>query len=131
MNDCVTRKIDRKLGTQFLSPAFSHDVFEGAFLNLFCAPNVSFELLGEKACQLRKLTMYGLEATRASMDTLWRISLVAKNVNLAPQTMNDLLSIYNSTTSSNGTIHVENLSSESIGERFGRRVFDCLSAVKE
>jgi hypothetical protein len=122
-----------------LSAALSDDVCAGVFLNLFCEPSVTFELLGENAYRsfrllyntLKESTVYEQEATRAALDTLWRISLDVRNDGVASQAMNDLLSIYDGTSSTGNTMHVEAVSNESIGERFGTRVFDCLSSVKE
>ncbi|KAG7367521.1 ubiquitin carboxyl-terminal hydrolase [Nitzschia inconspicua] len=121
----------------FLSAAFSEDVCAGAFLTLFCAPTLSFEVLGENAYQsfrlmyrkLQESPAHGQEATNAALDALWRISLIAKNDTVASQAMKDLLSIYNGSSSGSNTMNVDPL--QTTGEDFGRRVFDCLSSVKE
>jgi Ubiquitin carboxyl-terminal hydrolase len=122
-----------------LSAAFSDDVCAGAFLNLFCSSALSFELLGENAYKsfrfisrkLQESPIHGQDATRAAVDALWRISLVAKNDAVASQAMKDLLSLYDgsSRVARSNTMNLE--SSESTGESFGKRVFDCLSTVKE
>jgi hypothetical protein len=124
-----------------LSAAFTEDVCVGAFLKLFCSPIINFELLGENAYRsfnfmfhkTRVTTNRGQEATRAAIDTLWRICMVAENDAVASQAMKDLLSVYASGSLDAfriGTLPSETMQTESNDESFGRRVFDCLSTVK-
>lgn len=123
-----------------LSAVFTEEVCVGAFLKLFCSPSIDFELLGENAYRsfnfmfhkTRMTTNRGQEATRAAIDTLWRICMVAGNDGVATQAMKDLLSVYSSNNLDALRIGASpSETMETDDESFGRRVFDCLSKVKE
>lgn len=125
--------------------AFTLEVSENAFLTLFCSPNLSFQLLGEKAyksfnsmfSKLRKSETRGRQVTRAALDALWRVCLEARNDAVATQAMRDLLTIYAALDLSTATpIVPDPMQTEPVEsvnnseESFGKRVFDCLSGVK-
>jgi hypothetical protein len=125
-----------------LSAVFTEDVCVGAFLKLFCSPNINFELLGESAYRsfifmfhkTHVTTNRGQEDTKAAIDTLWRICMVAARDSVASQAMKDLLSVYASSSLDAlriGAPPSETIQTELNDESFGRRVFDCLSNVKE
>ena len=128
-----------------LSSVFTEDECAKAFVTLFCSPNIRFQQLGMRAYQsfhfmfnkMRLLATHGADVRRAALDTLWRICLVSGNDTVATSAMSDLLNIYIGYTvdSSNyrekSTLSNEPMQTESLGDGFGKRVFDCLSDVKK
>lgn len=125
-----------------LSAAFTEDVCASAFLTLFCSANVTFQFLGEDAYRsfqflynkLRLSPLHGRPATKAAIDTLWRICLGTRNDDVASQAMKDLLSVYISCGDENGMMgsvtSSADMDTETPEESFGRRVFECLENVK-
>lgn len=128
---------------ELLSAAFTEEVCSSVFHNLFCSPNVSFQLLGEGAYRsfqfifnkLRLSTTHGRQATAAALDALWRICLGAGNDAVATQAMKDLLAVYITLNGDNSWSPRANapdrMQSDSTDEGFGKRVFDCLASVKQ
>mmetsp|Transcript_43869 Transcript_43869/g.105841 ORF Transcript_43869/g.105841 Transcript_43869/m.105841 type:complete len:3072 (+) Transcript_43869:108-9323(+) len=125
-----------------LSAAFTEEVCANTFLSLFCAASVSYQSLGEGAYRslqaifnkLRQSPTHGRESTVAGLDTLWRICLETGSNVVATQAMNDLLAVYisYSSDSSRWTSNQapKDAFNESPFESFGKRVFDCLTHVK-
>lgn len=133
-----------------LSSAFTEDECVKAFLTLFCSPNICFQHLGMKAYQsfhfmfnkMRLSATHGVAVRQSALDTLWRICLDSGNDSVANSARNDLLNIYIRYTMDNSNyrtshadISTNNLSSESMQtesseDGFGKRVFDCLTKVK-
>ena len=135
-----------------LSSAFTEDECVKAFVTLFCSPNISFEQLGMKAYQsfhfmfnkMRLSATHGPAVRKSALDTLWRICLVSGNDTVATSAMSDLLNIYIRYTidnsnfrpniadiSATANLTSEPMETESPDDGFGKRVFDCLSKVKE
>ena len=136
-----------------LSSVFTEDECVKAFVTLFCSPNINFEQLGMKAYQsfhfmfnkMRLSSSYGESVRKPALDTLWRICLVSSNDIVATSAMTDLLNIYRSTVENNNNNFRPNVAdisatanltsvpmqTESQDGGFGKRVFDCLSKVKE
>jgi hypothetical protein len=127
-----------------LSAAFTDEVCSSAFLNLFCSQNITFESLGEGAYRsfqfmfnkLRLTSTSGHASIGAALDALWRICLRADNDVVASQAMKDLLDIYISNSGDNAwtgknPIATDEMQTDTAEESFGKRVFDCLSNVKQ
>eukprot|EP00536_Pseudo-nitzschia_multiseries_P011383 jgi/Psemu1/326427/estExt_fgenesh1_pg.C_3830003 len=131
-----------------LSSAFTEDECAKAFVTLFCSPNIGYQQLGVKAYQsfhfmfnkMRLSASHGPAVRQAALDTLWRICLESKNDTVAASAMNDLLNIYIGYTVGSDTFRPNNsdtndhssepMQTESSDDGFGKRVFDCLSKVK-
>lgn len=128
---------------EVLSEAFTDEVCAAAFLNLFCSASVSFRILGEGAYRsfqfmfnkLRLSPTHGRVATTSALDALWRICLDAGSDAVASQAMHDLLAVYIAYRSDSARWVVpsssETVKPENPYESFGKRVFDCLTNVKQ
>lgn len=121
-----------------LHAVFSNEVSIRVFQNLFCASNVGWESLGEVAYQsFQMLYQNSLVGTNdalnaCALDALWRICLSAGNDNVACQAMKDLLSLYSMPAAPiDGDVVDSSKSTDNGGNRFSKRIFDCLSEVKE
>jgi len=121
-----------------LSAAFTGDVSAEVFLNLFCAPDLSYDEFGEGAYNSFQLMFSRVtEASGAALDALWRICLTAGNGAVASQAMKDLLTVYMQMTpdsAPNAWSQRQNKGVVSATENsfsFGERVFNCLSNVKK
>eukprot|EP00537_Pseudo-nitzschia_pungens_P003953 CAMPEP_0172367922 /NCGR_PEP_ID=MMETSP1060-20121228/24635_1 /TAXON_ID=37318 /ORGANISM="Pseudo-nitzschia pungens, Strain cf. cingulata" /LENGTH=3187 /DNA_ID=CAMNT_0013092347 /DNA_START=34 /DNA_END=9597 /DNA_ORIENTATION=- len=132
-----------------LSSAFTEDECAKAFVTLFCSSNIGYQQLGVKAYQsfhfmfnkMRLSASHGPAVRQAALDTLWRICLESRNDTVATSAMNDLLNSYTGFTVGNDTFRSNNadandpssepMQTESSDDGFGKRVFDCLSKVKD
>jgi ubiquitin carboxyl-terminal hydrolase 9/24 len=130
-----------------LSAVISEEVCWFAFLDLFCSQSISYELLGEGAYTsfqflFKKLrqspeTMHRLGGP--ALDALWRICLKVQNDAVAAQAMKDLLAVYVSMPAgnhnSNGWLGsnagAERMDTDDEDEKFEKRVFDYLVAVRQ
>ena len=128
---------------ELLSAAFTEEVCSEVFLNLFCAPNLSYNEFGENAYNSFQV-MFGRvrgspHARGAALDALWRICLTAGISSVASSAMNDLLSVYMSIGTPDGAPNAwaqrQQPKAEPVATdnniNFGERVFDCLSDVKK
>lgn len=129
---------------EMLSAAFTEEVCSEVFLNLFCAPNLSYNEFGENAYssfQVMFAKVRGSSHARtAALDALWRICLTAGISSVASKAMHDLLSVYMSiggtdVVAPNAWSQRQQQKSEPDAadnkNNFGERVFDCLSNVKK
>ncbi|CAB9501188.1 Ubiquitin carboxyl-terminal hydrolase puf [Seminavis robusta] len=124
---------------ELLSAAFTEDVCSEVFLNLFCAPDLSYDEFGESAYKSFQFLFQRVRGTPhasgAALDALWRICLTAGNSAVANHSMKDLLSVYMSVgmpdAAPNAWTQRQQKATPDDNFNFGERVFDCLSNVKK
>lgn len=131
---------------EVLSAAFTDDVCSEVFLNLFCAPELQYNELGEGAYSsfqrmfTRVRSSNSPTTSTSALDALWRICLTAGNNAVAAQAMKDLLAVYlsietldthNAWTQRQQDGSVSTMASEVSHANFGERVYDCLTNVKK
>lgn len=126
---------------EMLSAAFTDEVCSEVFLNLFCAPDLSYNEFGENAYNSFQVMFDRVRgsshARGAALDALWRICLTAGISTVASKAMNDLLSVYMSIGSPDGAPNAWSQRQQPKPEvvatdsNFGERLFDCLSNVKK
>ena len=132
------------IAVQQLTPAFTQDVAFHVFLNLFCAPILKYDYLGDSAYRSFKHLFSSTrfipkagdeEKTKAAMDALWRICLTVKDDDVAGQAMRDLLHVYitasNSAAENGQPSLYETMIMTDKNESFRERLFRCLTIVKQ
>ena len=121
-----------------LSAAFSEDVCNSVFLNLFCAEYFDYDHLGPDGYgsfhflfkRLSNSVKSSAQAKKIALDALWRVCLSASDDAVASQAMHDLLGVYIGMLSASRSIQNGQLQISEMDENFGERIFRCLERVK-
>lgn len=133
-----------------VAAAFSDEVRNSAFLDLFCSTAVNWGEFGEGAYRsfqsmfkkLRQSPEASITTSAPSLDALWRICLNAGNDAVASEAMKDLLAVYTAMASSTRAQNAwaddrmsptgsDSMTIETGEDSFGSRVFQCLVEVKK
>jgi ubiquitin carboxyl-terminal hydrolase 9/24 len=112
-----------------MSAAFSTEVCQAVFLELFCSQAFSYEHLGDRAYRSFQFLFNALNLSKTTAtDALWRICLTACSDSVASLAMRDLLAVYAGVEKTKGTM--EQMVTDDSDESFGERIFQYLGRIK-